>query len=759
MSAKEPLFELNLFGTFQLHWQGQPLGGISSPKIQALLAYLAVEPAQPYSREQLATLLWPEHDANKGRQNLRQSLTRLGRALAAAGAPDLLQLDRQAVYLAPAAPLMVDYRQFRTALVAVDAHRHESVTGCAHCAGLLAEAVGQQRGPFLAGLYPESESFDEWALLQREWARREGLMALAALAHFHLKKGDYQQAYDYAWQQISLEPLDEGAQQLVLRALGLLGRVRDARLQFERFSAVLAEELGVAPLPETAALVAQIERGELAQPETVGATSPAAVVGLQNRPVYFTPFVGRAPELTRLAEYLAEPNIRLVTLLGPGGVGKTRLASEAAAAASPHFTHGAWFFPLAEVASQREMIDHLARALGLQFSSRDTEAHQREQRLLTHLQPWHALFVLDNFEQLLAARPFLTALLTEAPGLMLLVTSREPLELQAEWQLPLHGLTQTASDRSEGDSLALFTLLARQQNPDFVVDEQSRPHLLAICALLDGLPLGLELAAAWLRHMSAAEILAALQENLDFLQTNRQDIELRHRSLRAVFEQSWRNLAPEEQTQFLRLSLFRAGFDRAAAAAVAEADSLLLTRLYLVSLLKEDEERRYQLHPLVSQFARELLAADPALAAATERRLADYYLTWFEERAAAFKDLSGQAGPALASLDRAYENLRLAWLLAGQHGLVVLQHRVANAWLQYHILRSRAQDGVELFTAAIAALGAGPDDSAQLALRLRLHVGAARMYGRLNQTAQVVSHVEAVIGLNPGPEHVDELAR
>ncbi|MCB0030208.1 MAG: tetratricopeptide repeat protein, partial [Anaerolineales bacterium] len=111
------------------------------------------------------------------------------------------------------------------------------------------------------------------------------------------------------------------------------------------------------------------------------------------------------------------------------------------------------------------------------------------------------------------------------------------------------------------------------------------------------------------------------------------------------------------------------------------------------------------------------------------------------------------------SLDRAYENLRLAWLLAGQHGLVVLQHRVANAWLQYHILRSRAQDGVELFTAAIAALGAGPDDSAQLALRLRLHVGAARMYGRLNQTAQVVSHVEAVIGLNPGPEHVDELAR
>ena len=136
-----PTFELSLFGTFQLHWDGQPLSGISSPKTQALLAYLAVEPAQPYSREQLATLLWPEHEPNKGRQNLRQSLTRLGRAIAAAGAPELLLVDRQAVYLATATPLTVDYRQFRDWLAAVDSHQQEVLTGCSHCAASRAAAA------------------------------------------------------------------------------------------------------------------------------------------------------------------------------------------------------------------------------------------------------------------------------------------------------------------------------------------------------------------------------------------------------------------------------------------------------------------------------------------------------------------------------------------------------------------------------------------------------------------------------------------
>ena len=339
-----------------------------------------------------------------------------------------------------------------------------------------------------------------------------------------------------------------------------------------------------------------------------GATAPPA-----------TPFVGREADLAELAGLLATPACRLLTLIGPGGVGKTRLALRAAAEAraAGAFPDGVHVVALQPLASADLLAGAVADAAGLApAGARDPTEHLRD-----GLRGRAALLVLDNFEHLLEGAALLPPILAAAPGVRLLVTSREALALQEEWRYPVQGLPYPAGAGAadlEGPedyaAVRLFAERARRVRRDFSLAEEGA-DVARLCRLVEGLPLALELAAAWTSVLSCAEIAADLALGLDVLATRLRDVPERHRSMRAVFDGSWARLDDHQRAVLARLSVFQGGFRREAAEAVAGAAPATLAALVDGSLLHLEPGGRYQLHELLRQYAEERLWERPEAAA------------------------------------------------------------------------------------------------------------------------------------------------
>jgi len=302
-----------------------------------------------------------------------------------------------------------------------------------------------------------------------------------------------------------------------------------------------------------------------------------------------TPFIGRHQEMAELRRLWANPDCRLLTLLGPGGVGKTRLAVEFAHHESSSLPEGVFFVPLQTVSESELLVTAVAEALNIVLSG---QADSRIQ-LLNHLADKRLLLILDNFEQLAAEADLLSQILGHAPAVQLLVTSRAALHLQEEWLFTLSGLPFPAADPmpsawpevAEFDAAQLFVERVSRVRPSFVAAAE-QAHLLHICRLVEGIPLALELAAAWGRSLDCAAIAAEIERNLAFLTSPLRNLADRHRSMRAVFEHSWTLLTPDEQAIFQQLAVFRGGFRREAAELVAEATLLQLTALVDKSLLR-----------------------------------------------------------------------------------------------------------------------------------------------------------------------------
>jgi len=363
--------------------------------------------------------------------------------------------------------------------------------------------------------------------------------------------------------------------------------------------------------------------------------------GMRNLPAPRTSFVGRAEELERIDQMLEDSNCRLLTLVGPGGVGKTRLALEAAARRVERYPHGVHFVPLAPIASADFLAPAVADSLQFPVDGAHSGFSAQEQ-LLDYLSERSTLIVLDNFEHLVAeGSALLSQLIERAPHVEILTTSRERLNVQSEWILDVEGLDVPANggNGDRGGALVLFVERARQVDSGFELGEDDRPHAARICRLVDGMPLGIELAAAWVSTLRCAEIADEIERNIDFLATSMRDVPERHRSLRAAFEQSWRLLTDEERDVFERLSVFRGSFTRDAAAAVADADLQLLSDLQRKSLVRRLELGRYELHELLRQYAEERLASAPDRLENARERHARFYVGMLTDRAG---DLLGE---------------------------------------------------------------------------------------------------------------------
>lgn len=388
----------------------------------------------------------------------------------------------------------------------------------------------------------------------------------------------------------------------------------------------------------------------------------------RNFPFQPTAFIGRKKEVADMVDTLAEPACRLLTVVGPGGVGKTRLAVRVAQMRSDDFAEGSTFVDLQPVEKVGFLPAAIADAVKLSLSGQQAP----EAQLRRHLQRREVLLLLDNFEHLLpGGAEVIGRIVAEAPDVKLLVTSREALNLREEWLYPLRGLSfpdagqdEHENGLAEYDAVALFAEQARRVRPDFSLTDEGRAAI-RICQLVAGLPLALELAASWVRVMDCATIAAKIRENVDFLSSNLRNAPDRHRSIKAVFDHSWRLFSPDEQGAYQRLSVFRGAFTAQAAQEVAGATLRELSNLVDKSLLRRSRDDQYQLHELLRQY----VAAKLDDAAQVRQRHCDYYIDLLAQYGDYLK--GGRQQEAIAEVERHRENVRAAW----QHA--VAEKRVA----------------------------------------------------------------------------------
>lgn len=503
--------------------------------------------------------------------------------------------------------------------------------------------------------------------------------------------------------------LDLTQQQLAERigcSLSLIFKIEsDERRPSRQIAQLLAEHLEIPPEQHDLFLrVARQEKLADALDSGISVASPRPVPLRNKLPVSLTSLIGREHELQAIIQQIQDPACRLLTLTGPGGIGKTRLAQEVAQRSNEAFQHGTHFVSLVGTSSLEFIIPAIADALGYSFSG----TGELKAQLLNFLRDKPLLLVLDNLEHLLHGIELLDEILIHAPHVKLLTTSREQLNLQAEWAFEVQGLpiptTLETSDLELNSASALFIQRAKQAKRDFTLTESDAEAIQRICQLVEGSPLGLELAATWVRMMTVKEIANEIELSMDFLNTTARDVPERHRSIRAVFDHSW-DLLPDEECQvMMQLSIFRGGFTREAAEQVAGATLFQLAALVHKSLLRhvDGHEGRYDLHELVRQYAGIKLQDDTDEHAQALERYANYFAYWLRRQES---HLHGpQLQEALAQIRLEMDNLRCAWdwMVVHRH-ISGLRDSLVSLFV-FHDIQNWIRQGAVLFEQAVKAL-------------------------------------------------------
>jgi predicted ATPase/tetratricopeptide (TPR) repeat protein len=412
---------------------------------------------------------------------------------------------------------------------------------------------------------------------------------------------------------------------------------------------------------------------------------------LTNLPVPLTPFVGREAELAEIQGRLGDTTCRLLTLVGPGGSGKTRLALEAAEAQIDSYAHGVFFVSLAPLDSIDSMVPTVAEALGFRFY----EEGEPQQQLLDYLRQKRMLLILDNFEHLVEGAGLVTEILQTAPGVKILAASRARLNVGGEHLFPVSGMhvpdEETIEDATQYSAIKLFLSNVRRTQPSFEPTADELTGVVRICRLVEGMPLGILLAAAWAEMLTPTEIAAEISRGLDFLETDLRDVPERQRSMRAVFDHSWNLLTEREREVFQALSVFRGGFTREAAQEVTGASLRELMALVHKSLLHRTARERYDMHELLRVYAAEKLHGSPAASEAARNRHGDYYATAFQRWG---EDLKGSPEQAsVAEMDAEINNARAAWNWAVERGLVERLDQAMEGLCLLYMWRMRYQEG------------------------------------------------------------------
>jgi predicted ATPase/DNA-binding SARP family transcriptional activator len=736
---------LFLLGAPRGHVAGQDIQ-ITHRKPLALLAYLAVT-RRSHTREALASIFWPDSDTARAYAYLRNALWQLGQTAFGAW----LSVDQDRIELSP--NIEVDRVKMGAMLAAVQSHSHPQSSLCTDCLWKLDQVVDLYRGAFMEGFTLEDcPDFDAWQFFEADTARQGVSSALQALTEHSAHQGDAHAALGYARRWVELDSLNEPAQRALMLLYAQDGQRAAALRQYDSLLKELRAS-GLQPTGETIELYKRIRSGEIetAQPpgmhDSQGTSPVQAAEGARTsrRPTHKLPaeattFIGRAAELRELHELLAREECRLITLTGTGGIGKTRLALKLGHEVLNAFVEGVFLVPFVAIQTPDLIVSTIAEALGVAFYPQEGVTPQEQ--LLTYLGERSVLLILDNVEHLISGSTtdhaanldvstILGEILARTSAVKMLVTSRERLNLRGEWvmevrglaypELSIAGVPSTRADATtEGDknrtdtydAARLFIETARRVTTGFEPAPPDLEAIARICTLVEGMPLGLELAAAWTKMLPCAEIADEVATSLDFLTLTLRDLPERHQSLRAVFARSWGLLSAEERKHFRALAIFRGGFTREAARDVVGAQLPTLTALMDKSLLHRTSDNRYEILEVLRQYAMEQLSAIAGEAVEVQRRHASYYLRLVAELETALKgDLHTQSPvgqrKALERIRRDIGNIRSAWQWSLEHGAFDEIEQALIGLALYHDIRSRFRQGERLCREAAAALERG----------------------------------------------------
>ena len=635
------MLHIRLLGDFLLLSDDIPVTTVSTPRLQSLFAYLVLHSDAPQSRNHLAFLLWPESAESQAQSNLRKLLYQLRQAL-----PDcdsFLRSDSRIVQWLPDGAFTLDVADFEKALAVAATGEQEGRPNAATAA--LQEAVSLYRGELLPSCY------DDWILPERERLNDRFQQALERVIELLEAQRDYRVAITYAQRLLRYNPLHEATYRRLMEYYAAVGNRAEALRVYQTCVGVLQRELDVEPSASTRQLYDRLSREEdlVAAPVAVPAT-PASLM-----PAPRNSFIGREGEIAAVRSRLQQNEVRLITLTGPPGIGKTRLALEAASGLYERFPDGIFFVPLAPVADPALVIPTVTQVVGVREASGtplvdSLKAYLREKRLL---------LLLDNFEQVIEAAPIVSDLLVTCAQLKVLVTSREALRLYGEHELRMPALEMPGDTNLPAvellihyDAMRLFIERATSVKPDLALSERNILALAQICRQLEGLPLAIELAANRIKHLSPQALASQLSSRLQILTGGARDLPLRQQTLRSAIEWSYNLLPPAEQAFFRRLGVFIGGCTLEAAQAVAfpNRDSSaspsraqafgntsaldILESLVDKSLLQEregpDGEPRYSMLEMIREYALEQLASAGELHD-TQREHASYFTVFAEE--------------------------------------------------------------------------------------------------------------------------------
>jgi predicted ATPase/class 3 adenylate cyclase/Tfp pilus assembly protein PilF len=464
-----------------------------------------------------------------------------------------------------------------------------------------------------------------------------------------------------------------------------------------------------------------------------------------NLPAQPTPFIGRDKEFKEVVSIVENPSCRLINIVGPGGVGKTRLALQVAAQKIEKFHHGVYFVPLdtLTVGSVQFLVFTIANALNFSFYSREDPKVQ----LINYLREKEMLLIMDNFEHLVGEAELLTEIFKTAYKIKFLITSRERLRLKGEHIVELGGMDYPRSGEDgnfdEYSAVRLFVQSARCVKPDYALEPEDKAALVRIFQRVEGIPLCIELAASWMRSLNTTEIAQELEKNIDFLESTVQDMPKRHRSLRAVFEYSWELLTVREKQLFRKLSVFSGGFTRDAAERVCEASLQSLSLMVDKSLLRRSASGRYEMLKVLRQYAAEKLDREPKEKEAVQDRHCVYYADLLEGFCELYR--SGREEQFLTGIGEDIDNIKSAWLRAIDQGRDAEINKALVILHNFYEMRGWLQEGEELLRIAVESLKkrytAQPSDRSQ-----RVQLGRVIAYwGSINRYLGQFTKARAIL--------------
>jgi predicted ATPase/DNA-binding SARP family transcriptional activator/Tfp pilus assembly protein PilF len=703
--GKAPL-EITTLGGLSIRCDGQPVKGLHSRKAEALLVYLAAT-AHPQPREVLAALFWGEFSQQRAMNNLRVVLSNLRKHLG-----DHLSITRDKA----AMNLGVDYDLDVAVLDANLGYAGEFVrkTGTLNrdTVTRIEQAVDLYKGEFLEGFYVENApEFDAWMVVERERFHHIVLDGLGKLVRWELAQGEYTTGIRHASKWVRLEPLSEAAYRQMMRLLVFSEQRSAALAQFEKCREVLADELGVAPDTKTTALYEQIKEGNLSSDETISQLVPPsdtakADIRRHNLPIQTTLFIGRETELAEMKHMLTDPSVRLVTALGAGGMGKTRLALEAGVELMDQFPDGVMFVSLSRLRSEELIVPSIIQVLGIEFAREDTEVGDSKQQLkevlLHHLRRKQLLLILDSFEHLLDGVALVGEILKAAPGVKVLATSRARLNVGGEHRFQVAGMEYpedvNIAEAQKFSAVRLFMETARRAQANFEPQPDEMKYIINICRLVEGMPLGIRLAAAWVETLPPGEIAAEIAKNLDLLETDLRDVPERHRSIRALFDHSWNLLTEREREVLQGFSVFRGGCTREAAHQITGATLRDLKSLVDKSLLNRALNGRYVIHDLTKEYAAEKLRETITDGADLHNQHSAYYTAAMQALGEELQ--SASQADAMAKIDEDIGNFRAAWNWASEQRQAALLEQSIEGFRYYYAIRRLRQEAETAFRQA-----------------------------------------------------------